>query len=87
MPFFYAIIFIALVTLFASFFTVKQQTAAIIERLGKFHSVRHAGLQLKIPYLDKVAKRINLRIQQLDVIIDTKTLDNVFLKMKVSVQY
>lgn len=87
MPFFYALLFIALVTLFASFFTVKQQTAAIIERLGKFHSVRHAGLQLKIPYLDKVAKRINLRIQQLDVIIDTKTLDNVFLKMKVSVQY
>lgn len=71
------IIFIGLVTLFASFFTVKQETAAIVERLGKFHSVRHAGLQLKIPYLDKISKRMNLRIQQLDVMIDTKTLDNV----------
>ena len=66
---------------------MKQATAAIVERLGKFHSVRHAGLHLKIPFLDQVAKRMNLRIQQLDVMIDTKTLDNVFLKMKVSVQY
>lgn len=81
------IVFLGLVVLFASFFTVKQETAAIVERLGKFHSVRHAGLQLKIPFIDQIAKRMNLRIQQLDVMIDTKTLDNVFLKMKVSVQY
>ena len=81
------IVFLGLIVLFASFFTVKQATAAIVERLGKFHSVRHAGLHLKIPFIDQVAKRMNLRIQQLDVMIDTKTLDNVFLKMKVSVQY
>lgn len=81
------IIFLALVVLFASFFTVKQATAAIVERLGKFHVVRQSGLHLKIPFIDQVAKRMNLRIQQLDVIIDTKTLDNVFVRMKVSVQY
>ncbi|WHF52785.1 SPFH domain-containing protein [Chryseobacterium gotjawalense] len=81
------IIFFALVVLFASFFTVKQATAAIVERLGKFHIVRQSGLHLKIPFIDQVAKRMNLRIQQLDVIIDTKTLDNVFIRMKVSVQY
>lgn len=81
------IVFLGLVTLFASFFTVKQETAAIVERLGKFHSVRHAGLQLKIPFLDQISKRMNLRIQQLDVLIDTKTLDNVFVKMKISVQF
>lgn len=79
--------FLAFITLMASFFTVKQETAAVIERLGKFHSVRHSGLHLKIPFLDKVSQRLNLRIQQLDVLIDTKTLDNVFVKMKVSVQY
>ena len=79
--------FFALVTLFASFFTVKQESAAIVERLGKFHSVRQSGLQLKIPFIDQISARLNLRIQQLDVIIDTKTLDNVFVKMKVSVQY
>lgn len=83
----YVIIFLGLIVLFASFFTVKQATAAIVERLGKFHSVRHAGLHLKIPFIDQVSKRMNLRIQQLDVIIDTKTLDNVFIRMKVSVQY
>ncbi|ACU07444.1 Putative stomatin/prohibitin-family membrane protease subunit YbbK [Flavobacteriaceae bacterium 3519-10] len=81
------IIFLGLVVLFASFFTVKQATAAIVERLGKFHVVRQSGLHLKIPFIDQVAKRMNLRIQQLDVIIDTKTLDNVFIRMKVSVQY
>ena len=81
------LVFLGLITLFASFFTVKQATAAIVERLGKFHSVRPAGLHLKIPYIDQVTKRMNLRIQQLDVMIDTKTLDNVFIRMKVSVQY
>ena len=87
MGFLGVIVFLGLITLFASFFTVKQQTAAIVERLGKFQSVRHAGLHLKIPFIDQIAKRLNLRIQQLDVMIDTKTLDNVFIKMKVSVQY
>ena len=81
------LIFLGLIVLFASFFTVKQETAAIVERFGKFLTVRQSGLHLKIPFIDQVAKRLNLRIQQLDVIIDTKTLDNVFIRMKVSVQY
>lgn len=71
----------------ASFFTVKQQTAAIVERFGKFNSIRQSGLQIKIPVFDRIAGRVNLRIQQLDVIIETKTKDNVFVKMKVSVQF
>ncbi len=87
MAFLGVIIFFGMIVLFASFFTVNQATAAIVERLGKFLVVRQSGLHLKIPFIDKVAKRMNLRIQQLDVIIDTKTLDNVFIRMKVSVQY
>ncbi len=71
----------------SSFFTVKQQTAVIIERFGKFMSVRNSGLQLKIPLIDRISGRVNLRIQQLDVMIETKTNDNVFIKMKVSVQF
>jgi regulator of protease activity HflC (stomatin/prohibitin superfamily) len=71
----------------SSFFTVKQQTAVIVERFGKFQSIRQAGLNLKIPIIDKIAGRINLKIQQLDVIIETKTKENVFVKMKVSVQF
>lgn len=73
--------------LLSCFFTVKQQSAVIIERFGKFQSVRNSGLQLKIPIIDRVAGKINLRIQQLDVIIETKTKDNVFVKLKVSVQF
>lgn len=84
---FLPLIFFGLIILISSFFTVKQQTAAIIERFGKFQSIRHSGLQLKIPLVDKVAGRLSLKIQQLDVIIETKTLDDVFVRLKVSVQY
>ncbi|MCL7752555.1 SPFH domain-containing protein [Polaribacter sp. Z022] len=81
------IIVLGLLILFAAFFMVKQQTAAVIERFGKFQSIRHSGLQLKIPLVDRVAGKLSLKIQQLDVIIETKTLDDVFVKLKVSVQY
>jgi len=81
------IIFLGLIILISSFFIVKQQTAAIIERFGRFLSIRQSGLQLKIPLVDRVAGRLSLKIQQLDVIIETKTLDDVFVKLKVSVQY
>ena len=81
------ILFFGLVIVFSSFFTVKQQTAAIVERFGKFHSVRTSGLQMKLPIIDRIVTRVGLKIQQLDVIIETKTLDDVFVKLKVSVQY
>mgnify|MGYP000914449716 FL=1 len=80
-------LFVGLVILFSSFFTVKQQSAAIIERFGKFLSIRQSGLQLKIPLVDKVAGRLSLKITQLDVIVETKTKDDVFVKLKVSVQF
>lgn len=70
-----------------SFFIVKQQTSGIVERLGKFQSVRSSGFQLKIPIIDSVVGRINLKVQQLDVLVETKTKDDVFVKLKVSVQY
>ncbi|ALM08474.1 protease [Sediminicola sp. YIK13] len=81
------VILIGLVILFSSFFTVKQQTAVIIERFGKFQSIRTSGLQMKIPLIDRIAARLGLKIQQLDVIVETKTLDDVFVKLKISVQY
>ena len=81
------ILLIGLVILFSSFFTVKQQTAIIIERFGKFQSIRTSGLQMKLPLIDRIAARMGLKIQQLDVIVETKTLDDVFVKLKISVQY
>jgi len=83
----YVILVIVVFIFLSSFFTVKQQTSVIVERFGKFLSIRQAGLQLKIPVVDKIAGKINLKIQQLDVIIETKTKENVFVKMKVSVQF
>lgn len=80
-------IVIGLVILFSSFFTVKQQSAAIVERFGKFQSIRHSGLQMKIPIIDRIAGRMSLKIQQLDVIVETKTLDDVFVRLKISVQF
>ncbi|MBT8177602.1 MAG: SPFH domain-containing protein [Eudoraea sp.] len=78
---------IGFLILLASFFIVKQQTAVVIERFGRFQSIRNSGLQMKIPLVDRISGRLSLKIQQLDVIVETKTLDDVFVKLKVSVQY
>lgn len=83
----YIFILFGALILFAAFFVVKQQTAAIVERFGKFQSIRHSGLQLKIPLIDRISGRLSLKIQQLDVIVETKTLDDVFVRLKISVQY
>jgi len=83
----YVFILFGALILFAAFFVVKQQTAAIVERFGKFQSIRHSGLQLKIPLIDRISGRLSLKIQQLDVIVETKTLDDVFVRLKISVQY
>ena len=79
--------FISFVLLASAIFIVKQQTAAIIERFGRFQSMRQPGFQLRIPVVDRIAGRLSLKIQQLDVIVETKTKDDVFVKLKVSVQY
>ncbi len=85
---FYTIVLpLGLLLIFFTFFIVKQQSAAVVERFGKFVSVRQSGLQLKIPIIDNVAGRLSLRIQQLDVVVETKTKDDVFVKLKVSVQF
>ena len=81
------IIILILIILFASLFIVKQQTSAIIERFGKFQSIRQAGLQFKIPVIDRISGRLSLKIQQLDVTVETKTKDDVFVHLKISVQF
>ena len=77
----------ALVAIFASIFTVKQQSAAPIERFGKFHRISNSGLHFKVPFMDSIPGRINLKVQQLDVLVETKTKDDVFVKLKISVQF
>jgi|TARA_B110000259_G_scaffold175429_1_gene210657 regulator of protease activity HflC (stomatin/prohibitin superfamily) len=79
--------FLFIFAILSGIFVVKQQTAAIVERFGKFLGIRQSGLHIKIPLVDRIAGRVSLRILQLDVIVETKTKDDVFVKLKVSVQY
>jgi len=83
----YIALFFVVLIILSGIFMVKQQTAAIVERFGKFIGTRHSGLQFKIPIFDKIAGRVNLRIQQLDVVVETKTKDDVFVRLKISVQF
>ena len=83
----YILIFFLVLIILSGLFIVKQQTSAIIERFGRFLAIRQSGLHIKIPLIDRVAGRMSLKILQLDVIVETKTKDDVFVKLKVSVQY
>ena len=74
-------------TVLPFFFLVQQQTAAIVQRFGKFERIATPGLHIKLPFVEKVAGTVNLRIQQLDVKVETKTEDNVFVQVVVSVQF
>ncbi len=78
---------VILFLVYASSFIVEQQTVAVIQRFGKFARVALPGLNFKIPLIDKIAGRLSLRVSQLDVKIETKTEDNVFINTTISVQY
>jgi regulator of protease activity HflC (stomatin/prohibitin superfamily) len=78
---------LGLVALINVFFIVEQQTAAVIQSFGKFVRVASPGLNTKLPIVESVAGRINLRVQQLPVRVETKTEDNVFVHLVVAVQF
>ncbi|UYG17804.1 SPFH domain-containing protein [Brachybacterium huguangmaarense] len=68
-------------------FTVHTQENVIVERFGKFARVARPGLNMKVPFIDNTTRPISLRIQQLEVNIESKTKDNVFVTVPVAVQY
>jgi regulator of protease activity HflC (stomatin/prohibitin superfamily) len=81
------IIVILVMALTGSFYIVPQQKAFVIERLGKYKGYETAGFHVKVPFIDRIAARMSLRIGQLDVSLETKTLDNVFVNVVASTQY
>ena len=81
------IIIVLIIFILSGIYVVKQQTSVLIERFGRFHKVSSPGLNIRIPIVDRIAGRVSLRIQQLDVKVETKTKDNVFVFVMVSVQY
>jgi regulator of protease activity HflC (stomatin/prohibitin superfamily) len=85
---FYAVLALFILgTILSGFFQVRTAEAVVIQRMGKFIRVAAAGINFKLPWLDQIAGRIDLRVQQLALDVETKTKDNVFVKMPVSVQY
>jgi regulator of protease activity HflC (stomatin/prohibitin superfamily) len=86
----YIDIFVYLLILFLilkSIMIIPERQSWVIQRLGKFSRISQPGLKFKIPFIEIIASKENLRIQQLDVDVETKTLDNVFVILKISVQY
>jgi regulator of protease activity HflC (stomatin/prohibitin superfamily) len=77
----------ALSVVFGSFFTVETAQVAIVQRLGKFARVAGPGLNWKTPWIETVVQRMSLKVQQFDVKVETKTQDNVFVQIPVSIQY
>ena len=76
-----------LITLLSSFFTVKQAEVAVIERLGKFARVATSGLNWKAPFIESVVTRVSLRVRNYTTTVETKTKDNVFVKIPIAIQY
>lgn len=78
---------ITLLLIIKAVIIVREQSAYVIERLGRYNRIAHSGFGLIIPFIDRRAGVMNLRVQQLDVNIETKTLDDVFVNLTVSVQF
>lgn len=81
-------LFIALILVVSGLYVVKQQTVAIVERFGKYQKTSTSGINFKIPFgVDVIAARIQLRMLQSEIVVETKTQDNVFVTMNVATQY
>src|SRR5208283_992572 len=74
-------------TFFSGLFTVATAKAAVVQRFGGFVRVAGAGLNFKLPWVEQVVAKVDLRVQQLDLKMETKTKDNVFVAIPVSIQY
>src|SRR5208282_5838367 len=77
---------IVLYLILASFFTVRTAEVAVITRFGKFLRVAEPGLNWKRPFFDSVAGTVSLRVNQITLTMETKTKDNVFVTIPISVQ-
>lgn len=69
------------------FFVVHQQTKGVVERFGKFQRLASAGLNFKLPFIESLASRVSLQVQMINIEVETKTKDNVFVNVHLAVQY
>lgn len=84
-----AIVLIVILSVVAStLYVVRQQTVVIIERFGKYQTTSGSGMHVRLPFgIDKIAARIQLRLLQSEIVVETKTKDNVFVTLNVATQY
>lgn len=80
------VVFVLIVAAMGAF-TVEQQTLAIVERFGKFHKTAKPGLNFKVPFVDSIAGRVTHRIRELEIEVESKTKDDVFVDLKIAVQF
>jgi len=80
-----ALLFV-LATFLGSFFTVQTAEVAIVTRFGRYARSAEAGLNWKVPFIENVAGRMSLRVNQIALTMETKTRDNVFVTIPISVQ-
>ena len=72
----------------STLYVVRQQSVAIIERFGKYHKTSSSGIHIRLPFgIDSIATRVQLRLLQSDIVVETKTKDNVFVTLNVATQY
>ena len=82
------LVVIASVIMVSSVYVVRQQSVAIIERFGKYQKLSNSGIHLRAPFgIDRIAARVQLRLLQSEIVVETKTQDNVFVTMNVATQY
>ena len=77
---------VALITVLKTLFTVRTASAGVVERFGKFNRIVRPGLHVLIPYTERVFI-VDLQVKQAQFQVETKTKDNVFVQIPVSVQY
>ncbi|MBS6097389.1 MAG: SPFH domain-containing protein, partial [Streptococcus vestibularis] len=74
--------------LISMLYVVRQQSVAIVERFGRYQKIATSGIHMRLPFgIDKIAARIQLRLLQSEIVVETKTKDNVFVMMNVATQY
>ena len=85
---FIVVVFALVLSALSSIYVVRQQSVAIIERFGRYQKTSSSGMNFRIPFgIDKIAARVQLRLLQSDIVVETKTQDNVFVTMNVATQY
>lgn len=72
----------------STLYVVRQQSVAIVERFGRYQKIATSGIHVRLPFgIDKIAARVQLRLLQSEIIVETKTKDNVFVTLNVATQY